>query len=57
MTRRFGIVITLSCLFSLVVVEWVGGNPPDPFQAPDPMALGSEEGASGAFCTFAPGAN
>jgi len=56
MTRRLGIVITLSCLLGLIVVEWVGGNPPDLFQAPDPMAWGSTEGASGAICTFAPGA-
>lgn len=56
MTRRLGIVLTLSCLLALIVVEWMGGNPPDPYQAPDPMAWGSTEGASGAICTFAPGA-
>lgn len=57
MTRRHGILITIVCLFAVVGVEWAGGNPPDPFKAPDPMVWGSKEGASGAICTFAPGAD
>ena len=56
MTRRFGIIVALLGALGVVVIDWTLGAPPDPFQAPDPMAFGSTSGASGAICTFAPGA-
>ena len=57
MSRRSGIMIAL--MFAVVVVglDWSLGVPPDPYRAPDPMAFGSMSGASGAICSFAPGAN
>jgi hypothetical protein len=57
MSRRTGIVIVFVCIFAVVSAEWLGGNPPDPYRAPDPMAFGSTSGASGAICSFAPGAS
>ena len=56
MTRRFGIIVALLGVLWGVVIDWTLGVPPDPFRAPDPMAFGSTSGASGAICTFAPGA-
>lgn len=48
----------MSLVFMLTVIglDWSLGSAPDPYRAPDPMALGSNSGASGAICTFAPGA-
>lgn len=57
MTRRFGIVIALVSALLVVGFDWSLGVPPDPYRAPDPMAFGSQSGASGAICTFAPGAD
>jgi len=57
MTRRFGIVIALVSALLVVGLDWSFGVPPDPYRAPDPMAFGSQSGASGAICTFAPGAD
>lgn len=56
MTRRFGIILALLGVFGVVVIDWTLDVPPDPFRAPDPMAFGSISGASGAICTFTPGA-
>ena len=56
MTRRFGIIVALLGVLGVVVIDWTLGVPPDPFRAPDPMAIGSTSGASGAICTFTPGA-
>ena len=54
MTRRFGIIIAICSSIGLVAFDWTLGMSPDPFQAPDPLALGSREGASGAICSFMP---
>ena len=56
MTRRSGIVMALASTLLIVGLDWSLGVAPDPYRAPDPMALGSKSGASGAICTFAPGA-
>jgi hypothetical protein len=56
MTRRYGILAALVMALSVVALDWSLGVSPDPYQAPDPMAFGSTSGASGAICTFAPGA-
>ncbi len=56
MTRRVGIIIAVSAVVFIVVFDWLLGTPPDPYRAPDPMAFGSTSGASGAICSFAPGA-
>jgi hypothetical protein len=57
MTRRFGILIALFSASLIVGLDWSLGVAPNPYRAPDPMAFGSQSGASGAICTFAPGAN
>jgi len=57
MTRRFGILIALFSALLVVGLDWSLGVAPNPYRAPDPMAFGSRSGASGAICTFAPGAN
>lgn len=57
MSRRVGIVAVLLTGCFLIALEWASGGAPNPYAAPDPMAWGSESGASGAICTFAPGAN
>jgi hypothetical protein len=57
MTRRFGILIALFSALLVVGLDWSLGVAPNPYRAPDPMAFGSQSGASGAICTFAPGAN
>ena len=57
MTRRFGILIALFSASMVVGLDWSLGVAPNPYRAPDPMAFGSQSGASGAICTFAPGAN
>ncbi|MDC1208658.1 hypothetical protein N8005_04910 [Litorivicinus sp.] len=54
MSRQIGIAIVLSCFLFIILLEWWGGNSPNPYAAPDPMAWGSESGASGAICSFAP---
>ena len=56
MSRRIGIVSVLGALALVVALEWAGGRAPNPYAAPDPLAWGSKSGASGAICTFAPGA-
>ena len=55
-SRRVGIVLSLVFTLTVVGLDWSLGSAPDPYRAPDPMALGSKSGASGAICTFAPGA-
>ena len=55
-SRRVGIVISLVFMLTVIGLDWSLGSAPDPYRAPDPMALGSKSGASGAICTFAPGA-
>ena len=55
MTRRSGIVMALAFTLLIVGLDWSLGVAPDPYRAPDPMALGSKSGASGAICTFVPG--
>jgi hypothetical protein len=57
MTRRFGILIALFSALLVAGLDWSLGVAPNPYRAPDPMAFGSQSGASGAICTFAPGAN
>ena len=57
MTRRFGILIALFSALLVVGLDWSLGVAPNPYRAPDPMAFGSQSGASGAICTFAPRAN
>ena len=56
MSRRIGIVISLVFMLTVIGLDWSLGRAPDPYRAPDPMALGSKSGPSGAICTFAPGA-
>jgi hypothetical protein len=56
MTRRIGIITALTAIILIIVLDWSLGTPPDPYRAPDPMAFGSTSGASGAICSFAPGA-
>ena len=56
MTRRYGILAALVMALSVVALDWSLGVSPDPYQAHDPMAFVSTSGASGAICTFAPGA-
>jgi hypothetical protein len=55
-SRRVGIVISLVFMLTVIGLDWSLGSAPDPYRAPDPMAFGSKSGASGAICTFAPGA-
>ena len=55
MSRRIGISATLIALSAVIFVEWSAGVRPDPYRAPDPMAFGSDSGASGAICSFVPG--
>ena len=57
MSRRSGIMIAVVLALVVVGLDWTLGVPPDPYRAPDPMALGSMSGASGAICSFAPGTN
>ena len=56
MSRRSGISGILIALSAVIFVEWSAGVQPDPYRAPDPMAFGSDSGASGAICSFVPGA-
>ena len=49
-------MISLVFMLTVIGLDWSLGSAPDPYRAPDPMALGSKSGASGAICTFAPGA-
>lgn len=37
----------------LIGLDWQA-TPPDPYGAPDPLAWGSNQGASGALCSFSP---
>ena len=55
MSRRSGISTILIALSAIIFVEWSTGVRPDPYRAPDPMAFGSDSGASGAICSFVPG--
>ena len=55
-SRRIGIVMSLVFTLTVIGLDWSLGSAPDPYRAPDPMAFGSKSGASGAICTFAPGA-
>ena len=55
-SRRVGIMMSLVFTLTVIGLDWSLGSSPDPYRAPDPMALGSKSGASGAICTFAPGA-
>ena len=54
MSRRSGISGILIALSAVIFVEWTAGVRPDPYRAPDPMAFGSDSGASGAICSFVP---
>ena len=56
MSRQIGIITALTAIILVVALDWSLGTPPDPYRAPDPMAFGSISGASGAICSFAPGA-
>ena len=55
MTNRTGIITAVTTVVFIVLLDWSLGTPPDPYRAPDPMALGSTSGASGAICSLAPG--
>lgn len=57
MSRRAGILAVLSASLLIIILEWSTGTRPDPYLAPDPMALGSKSGASGAICAFVPRKN
>ena len=54
MTRRAGIGLAMLWLIIVISGDWLLGAAPDPYRAPDPIALGSTSGGSGAICTFAP---
>lgn len=54
MSRRSGIMMALAFGAIIIGLDWSLAVAPDPYRAPDPMALGSKSGASGAICTFAP---
>lgn len=51
--RHIAIMWLLVLLIGLIGLD-AYSFPPDPYQAPDPLALGSKDGASGALCSFAP---
>ena len=49
--RHRGILALGALVLVLVALDW-SSTPPNPYQAPDPMAWGSADGASGALCSF-----
>ncbi|WP_420550934.1 hypothetical protein [Litorivicinus lipolyticus] len=49
--RRLGIVALALIVVGLLIAD-LSNTPPNPYQAPDPLAWGSKDGASGAFCSF-----
>lgn len=51
--RHIAIIGLIISVFSLVSLD-AYSFPPNPYQAPDPIAWGSKDGASGALCSFAP---
>jgi len=55
-SRRIGIVMSLVFTLTVIGLDWSLGSAPDPYRAPDPMALGSKSGASGAIFSVARGA-
>lgn len=51
--RHFAILGLMTLILGLIGLDAMR-FPPNPYQAPDPLAWGSEDGASGALCSFAP---
>ncbi|MGB0957224.1 MAG: hypothetical protein ACPGUF_02025 [Litorivicinus sp.] len=49
--RRLGILGLLLIGLGLLVLDSTR-TPPNPYTAPDPLAWGSSDGASGALCSF-----
>lgn len=53
MTRRIPAALALGLIGALLIGD-VMANPPNPYQAPAIMALGSGSAASGGFCGAMP---
>ncbi|ASJ70793.1 hypothetical protein [Granulosicoccus antarcticus] len=53
MTRRVTAVTGLALLFALIVADFIG-SPPNPYQQPAIVALGSGAASSGGFCGALP---
>ncbi|WP_375262698.1 hypothetical protein [Palleronia sp.] len=57
MTRKLTAAIALVLVFGLLAFDLVASEPPDPYDQPAFLALGSGAAASGAHCASLPTAD